>query len=429
MSRLFGGSGSLRCKALCLCILLTCVPSWSQHIEIIHNLGSSPEDGSIPLGGVVADSKGSLYGTTTDAGNGGCQGTVYELAPPTSSGTGWTETILYRCTGLTGGDGLEGNVVFDAAGNLYFTAGYGGNQSCLGGCGMVVELTPTSPGQLWMENDIYLFSGPDGQQPLAGLILDGHGNLYGTASAGGQSGSGLVFELSPPAAPGGTWSETVLHDFTGGDDGGLPAAPLLFDAAGNLYSTTYKGGSMNAGTVFELSSTGNNWNETVLHNFGASNDGANPALGGLITDRAGNLYGTTQRGGSHGGGTAFMMGPPGEEWGYQILYSFGASSKDGQIVQGGLALSSNGALYGTTDEGGIFTLGTIFRLSPVSGGSWRERILHNFGDHDSGAGFPEAGVLIYKSALFGTASTGGAGTDGQGAVYQLLLPYPVAPSH
>jgi uncharacterized repeat protein (TIGR03803 family) len=294
---------------------------------------------------------------------------------------------------------------------------------------MVVELTPTSPGQLWMENDIYLFSGPDGQQPLAGLILDGHGNLYGTASAGGQSGSGLVFELSPPAAPGGTWSETVLHDFTGGDDGGLPAAPLLFDAAGNLYSTTYKGGSMNAGTVFELSSTGNNWNETVLHNFGASNDGANPALGGLITDRAGNLYGTTQRGGSHGGGTAFMMGPPGEEWGYQILYSFGASSKDGQIVQGGLALSSNGALYGTTDEGGIFTLGTIFRLSPVSGGSWRERILHNFGDHDSGAGFPEAGVLIYKSALFGTASTGGAGTDGQGAVYQLLLPYPVAPSH
>jgi len=257
------------------------------------------------------DGAGNLYGTTREGGaNKG--GVVFQLAP---SGTGWSETVLYSfCSqsNCTDGANPAAGLIMDGAGNLYGTTIFGGTGSPANGT--VFMLTPDPTGTVWTETVLYLFCSQtncaDGANPRAGLIMDATGNLYGTTQGGGGHGSGVVFELTPD--PTGTvWTETVLYSFCSQTpncaDGSGPVAGLIMDAAGNLYGTTFRGGNgadiFGNGVVFELTPdpTGTVWTETVLYSFCSQTNCAdgNLPLAGLIMDAAGNLYGTTSVGGSN----------------------------------------------------------------------------------------------------------------------------------
>jgi uncharacterized repeat protein (TIGR03803 family) len=201
----------------------------------------------------------------------------------------------------------------------------------------------------------------NGGAPLGGLISDTAGNLYGTTFSGGTNDllpDGTVFELTPPSTSGGNWSESVLWSFNG-TDGSEPVAGLIMDKGGNLYGTTTEGGAhASEGTVFELtppSTSGGGWTESILWSFGVTaTDGRYP-FGGLISDSAGNLYGTTQQGGVHNVGTVFKLIPPstsGGNWAESILWSFAGIGIDGAAPEAGLIMDSSGNLYGTTVEGG-----------------------------------------------------------------------------
>jgi uncharacterized repeat protein (TIGR03803 family) len=221
---------------------------------------------------------------------------------------------------------------------------------------------------------LHNFNGTDGAYSQAGLIFDAAGNLYGTTAGGGTSFAGTVFELTPIA--GGGWTEKVLHNFNNdGTDGYLLYAGLVMDAAGNLYGTTYEGGTYNGGTVFELTPTaGGGWTEQVLWSFGNGTDGIEPQAD-LIFDAAGNLYGTTRVGGAYGPGTVFELTPTGSGgWTERVLHNF--NGMDGNNLSGGLIFDAAGNIYGTTGFGGTDDKGTVFELSPAAGGGWTEQALH-----------------------------------------------------
>ena len=239
---------------------------------------------------------------------------------PNLDGT-YSESVLHRFTadhpvgaGFGGSDGQypSGNLIADAAGNLYGTTYYGGGSDCDGyGCGTVFKLTANLDGT-YSERVVYSFTGGrDGAAPAAGLLADAGGNIYGTTREGGDdhtclTGCGTVFKLT--ANLDGSYSETVMYRFTGGSDGETPSSGLIADAVGNLYGTAYSGGVFVpgcfrwCGTLFTLSPTGS---FAVLHSF-TFDDGGNPS-GDLMADAAGNLYGTTTDGGSNNWGTVFKL--------------------------------------------------------------------------------------------------------------------------
>jgi uncharacterized repeat protein (TIGR03803 family) len=318
-------------------------------------------------------------------------------------------------------------LIFDAAGNLYGTTACGGPNRC-GGTkgGTVFELMPQTGGG-WTEKTLHEFgSGKDGYNLYAGLIFDADGNLYSTTCKGGAYDQGTVFELSPTSDGG--WKEKILHAFNNnGKDGYCPQSGLVFDAPGNLYGTTFYGGSREnctngevlCGTVFELSPTAKGgWAEKILHNFGNNEDGAAP-YAGVIFDAAGNIYGTTTGGGnitqdcgSGGCGIAFELTKMCGGWTERILHRFG-SGKDGFRPLGGLIFDASSNLYGATSGGGNSTncdsvgCGTVFELMPVLGGEWTETLLYNFNGEDGA--FPQAGLIFDASGnLYGTAGSGGA---------------------
>ncbi len=226
---------------------------------------------------------------------------------------------------------------------------------------------------------------------------------------------------------GGTASsqETVLHSFGNGTDGNSPTTALIQDGAGNLYGTTVGGGTHGYGTVFELTPRGGGgWTETVLHSFNQNgSDGAYP-YAGLAFDAAGNLYGTTSNGGIHACdgivfncGTVFELSPrQGGGWTETILHSFN-SPGDGYYPYAGLTFDSHGNLYGTTSQGGIHGFGTVFELTPRQGGGWTETVLHSFGNGTDGW-YPDAGLIVDAAGnLYGTTSQGGI--HSLGAVFEL----------
>jgi len=321
-------------------------------------------DGQNPAGSLIRDSAGNLYGTTSAGGVYG-GGTVFELKP-NALGI-YTEMVLYNF-GSYGGDGLNpmGNLIFDSGGNLYGTTALGGSSSK----GTVFKLSPNGSG--FSESVLFRFGNcSDGVNPYAGLVLDDSGNLYGTTYGGGTFGYGTVFELSPNG--GGCSAETVLYSFAN-TDGANPYAGLIFDGSGNLYGTTVSGGTNNnGGTVFELSppSGGGNWTETGLYSFGSGSDGVHP-YAGLVFDNSGDLYGTTLNGGMyHNGGTVFELAPnaaaPNRCCREVMRYSFGMGNGNyGQNPMGGVAIDGSGNMLGTTSFGGLNGSGTVFAMIPAS---------------------------------------------------------------
>lgn len=269
--------------------------------------------------------------------------------------------------------------------------------------GLGIFVTPRGHAQEF--SVIHSFTGgKDGANPLAGFVTDAaQQNAYGTASAGGKYGAGVVFQLNQHG-------ETVLYSFTGGVDGANPQASLILDAAGNVYGTTFAGGKYGAGVVFKVSKKV----ESVLYNFAGGADGANPESH-LVMDSAGNLYGTTSAGGAYGLGTVFEVTPDNRE---TVLYSFGKGT-DGATPVAGLTLDASGNLYGTTSAGGLYTYGTVFQLTQ-SGSSWTENILYNF-QMGSDGGVPYAGLTFDGSGnLYGAATDGGdGGSNGGGTIFKL----------
>jgi uncharacterized repeat protein (TIGR03803 family) len=331
---------------------------WTEHILYSFQGGT---DGSTPSSGLIADSAGNLYGETSQGGSQSL-GTVYELSP---SNSGWTETVLYSFVDASTGVSPAGGLAFDSKGNLYGTTSQGGVPLGLGtvfqltlnqngnwtervilgfgrdrdgglpfaglvldaqgnmfgttlagyGAGTVYELTPQQNGK-WKTTVLHRFTGgKDGANPSGNLILDAAGDFYGTAQSGGAGcdfGCGTVFKLTRGATG---WKFSVLYRFTGGQDGQQPDGTLAFDLSGNLYGTTAEGGGtgcsfgFGCGTAFELSPTAKGpWTETVLHRFQKPPDGLTP-MGGLLADTQGNWYGTTISGGANSDGTVFELTP------------------------------------------------------------------------------------------------------------------------
>jgi uncharacterized repeat protein (TIGR03803 family) len=247
--------------------------------------------------------------------------------------------------------------------------------------------------------------GADGANPLAGFMIDGLGNLYGTATQGGKFGAGVVLKINRRG------HVIALYSFHGGSDGAYPSASLVRDASGSLYGTTAAGGAYGAGVVFKVPGKGL---ETVLYSFKGGADGANPAAR-LAKDLAGNLYGTTTAGGTYNGGTVFKLSPAGQE---TVLYSFGHGA-DGAIPIAGVTIDGTGKLYGTTSVGGAYGNGTVFQLTP-SNPTWTENILHHFGMGNDGGILYSGLVLDGAGNLYGAATDGGnGGENGGGTIFEL----------
>ena len=286
------------------------------------------------------------------------------------------------------------------------------------------------------EQVIYTFTGGNDGSGPTGLIQDSAGNLYGTAFSGGPEQAGTVFELSPPAKNGDPWTETTLHTFLFSQGQGIgPAAGLVADGMGNLYGTTWLGGPASSGLVFELSPPprkGGTWTYQVLYAFpGSANDGTSP-VAPLAMDSAGNLYGTTQSGGTGGCaggcGIVFRLAPPsqpGGVWTETILYNFPGTFPGNGGTPGGVTLDAKGGVYGTTVTHGGGPAGTVFRLSPPKGHGthWNHALLYAFGGFADGA-IPSSGVVFDQNGnLYGVTAGGGAGTNcfgsACGTVYEL----------
>jgi uncharacterized repeat protein (TIGR03803 family) len=325
-------------------------------------------DGASP-GGLIVGKDGRLYGTTAFGGASG-NGTVFELTPPELPGRAWTERVLHHFT-RQGGDGCDpdGTLIFGKNGELYGTTQSGGTPGQ--GAGIVFRLTPPAiPGGPWAETVLYTFTGPnDGANPQADLTLDKAGALYGTTNCA-TPGAGVVFKLEPPAMPGTEWMETVLHHFTGQHgDGACSSGGLMFGQNGALYGTTTMG-EQGRGSVFELkppATPGGPWTETVLHPFTGLNGDGSDVLGALAPGPDGALYGATRVGGQWGAGTIFELKPPaapGGPWTETVLHTFkGPADGANPSLMPRLILEPSGKIYGVAAHGGPEGGGTVFRLT------------------------------------------------------------------
>ena len=409
------------CILLYVFVLAGTSSALGQREEVLYRF-SSGRDGSAPMTSLVSDPSGNLYGATY----GGNQ--VFELSPPATPGAPWTKTALYYFRMTHEDDNVISVLTFDASGNLYGAA----SQDGASGQGSVFRLTPpTSRGGGWTENVLYSFNGTVGSVPYGGVIFDKAGNIFGTTRDDYVGSYGTVYELSPPAAKGGAWTGTLLYRFAGSTDGCGPNGKLVFGANGALFGTAVQcGGTQNlcffgCGTVFELvppALPGGTWTEQTIYEFQGGTDGDQP-VNGLVADGKGNFYGATQAGGGScttddfACGTVFELSPPtapGGNWTEAIVYTF-TGYGDGEGPQGGVIIDRAGNLYGATTFGGNLSCytndgcGAVFELSPPAdqGGLWKETTLHTFTGPTDGA-IPFGGLTLYEdTVLYGTTDGGG----------------------
>jgi uncharacterized repeat protein (TIGR03803 family) len=390
-------------------LLLTCasLPTQAQTYKVLHTFTGAPKDGQWPLGTLVRDAAGNLYGTTQEGGSGMCGqfscGTVFMV---NKSGN---EVGVFSFNGEDGGFPFAG-LLRDAAGNLYGTTMEGGTHSCQNGsyssgCGTVFQLNKRGNKLRY-----YSFDGSNGEFPQS-TPVELSGSFYGTTLEGGNNNFGILYKVNALG------KETVLHRFTGGSDGCAPGA-LTADTNGNLYGVTGIGLCNGTGTLFELDTAGT---FTTLYEFGGD-VGYLPRS--LTFDTQGNLYGTAEDGGSNGDGTVFELSPGNGTWTGRPLYAFCSLPlcADGDSPRGQLVRDANtGNIYGVTYDGDTFGNGTIFKLDP----SGNETVLYSFTGGSDG-GFPFGGLVMDASGnLYGTAEGGGdiscpgSGGVGCGVVFEL----------
>jgi uncharacterized repeat protein (TIGR03803 family) len=392
-------------RAITLLPLVFATVCNAHPVTILHSFAAGPSDGAFPnYGGVAIDASGNLYGSTTGGGPRYQYGTVFELAPD------GTISLLYSFQCLSDGCQPEGGVTLDSSGDIIGTATSGGVSTgdCSDGCGVIFKITANNQYSI-----LHAFmSYGDGQFPYGTPILDQSGNIYGTTS----STAGTVFEI-------GSEGYSVRYEFGGAGDGYAPHAGVVEDAAGNLYGTTSSGGDdtcrgllTGCGVVFKLTPDGK---ESILHTFEHEADGACPE-GGLAIDPAGNIFGTTYLGGTtycggNGCGALFKIAPDGT---FTTLRAFlGPSHKsDGAFPTAGVVVDKKGNIFGTTSEGGTgcpYTgCGTVFEFNAAG----HYEILHHFGGMPDGE-LPLAPLIEKNGKLYGTTQLGGA--NGFGTVFRM----------
>jgi len=386
-------------------IALSLVSATATTTDVIFSFDEA--DGEYADTDLETDSAGNIYGTTVLGGDHG-SGTVFQLSPTPS---GWVQTVLYSFTG--GADGAEPykGVTIDGQGNLYGTAVAGGSGSCEGGCGVVYKLT--NSGATWTQTVIHAFTGgDDGSGPGARVTVDGSGKVYGMTPTGGAYGLGTIYEIRQRGV---SWRFHVIHSFTGGADGSSGSAGRMFLNNRNLYGAATTGGLNGAGVVFQLTPTAvGEWNFTTLYSFRGQPDGSFP-YGALLRAASGKFYGTTYYGGANGIGTVYELSPrPTGEWAERVIYSF-RNGNDGNSPISNLVSDATGNLYGTTSEGGLGS-GTIFKLSPIGGGRWSESVVHSFAGSPDGSSSYNGMVVDPSGNFFGATVHGGTADDG--CVYQ-----------
>ena len=409
------------------------------------------ETGAYPLGTLLRDRDGALYGATWLDGAHG-SGTIFKLAPPAPGQTDWSVSVVYAFTGGLDGDGPNPGLVMDSRGAIYGTTQYGGSSLQ----GVAFKLSPpASGGTEWRETVLhnfsysYVYNLSDGAFPSGGLIMDNQGALYGATDLGGSTadlsgnGFGAVFKLTPVDAGRTQFQETVLYRFSSVVDGQSPMSALTLDAAGALYGTTLYGGTgpcsdwlsniIGCGTVFKVTppATGNSaWTKTTLYSFVGGADGAVPE-GRLLLDTDGAVYGATYQGGPSacvdwaystiGCGIIFKLTPAargGSAWTESIIHTF--MGPDGANPQGGVIMDSTGTLFGSASGGGpvsygmVGGYGIVFKLTPPAMGqqSWTQTVLYSFDVETSG--IRPIGELVRDPAghLFGVTNSGGTNLGG-----------------
>ena len=393
---------------LVLAVVFSVTASAQSSERVLFSFPKSGVDGTFAGHPLYLDAAGNLFGTA-DSGGAKGEGTVFELSAPVHGVR--KLSVLYSFKNGSDGRNPAGAVVFDASGNLYGAALGGADNS-----GVIYKLTPGAGGT-WTQSVIYTF-GPtsvNGTFPN-GLTIDAAGNLYGTTYEGGTGfgGYGTVFELTSNSS--GTWSLTTLYNFSG-SDGALPMAELVLDAAGNLYGTTSGGGANNgAGTVFELSpSSGGTWTEKLLCTFPYGKYYERPQSA-VWLDAAGNIYGTTAGSDTTPAyGSAYELTPNGDgSWASHTLHRFGGPG-DGSLPAG-LVGDSSGNLFGSTASGGADNDGIVYELKKNASGQWIEKLIHNFTGGNDG-GFPGTLVMGAGNVFYGATYSGGSGEVG--VIYEM----------
>ncbi len=384
-----------------LLLAIVSQPAQSQTYSVIYNFTAQGSDGATPYGGPILDQFGNLYGTTNLGGTNGA-GSVYKLSPVRSS---WKYRSLYSFKAGPDGSGPAFGTLAIGPGRALYGTTEGGRPF-----GKVFKVSirkePCSTIHC-RESIVHSFgNGTDGAQPIGGVVFDSEGNSYGTTSLGGAYGNGTVFEITSSGI------ESVIYSFTGGSDGTNPVAGVSLDAQGNLYGTTSFGGAYSTGVVYKLSRSGSSWTQTVLYNFQGLSDGQYP-VGGVILDKAGNIFGSTFAGGDNGGGTVYELSPSGGDWTLTTLYSF-SGNFGGPYNK--LTFDVQGNIYGFTNADGTQGLGSVFKLTAANG-SWTFADLYDFTGGSDGAS-PYGSVAVDADGnIFGTAVVGGS--KNQGIVFEI----------
>lgn len=359
-------------------------------------------DGQLPVGPVVFDSSGSLYGVTEEGGV-YSHGTVYKLNPPSQPGGSWTKDTIYAFTdGTDGGDPFT-TLVLDKAGSLYGVTGLGGDLTkCDGnGCGTIFQLTqPAVAGGQWTETTIYAFRNELGR---TGLTVDAAGALYGAATSYTTNNT-YIFKLSPPLAMGSSWTRTIISGVNYNIE-----PNMVFDNKGALYGAVWS-------AIFKLSpptSRGGRWSLVYIYDFTYN---ADPYAGPVIDERTGHLFGTAPYGGLKRCpgtcGVAWELAESGGVWHEENIYDF-TGRADGFFPMAAVTFDTAGALYTTSSYGSQFGPGSVIRLTPMTQtGAWTEETLWQV----TGGTGSVSSIVVHDGSLFGTAESGGSGL---GAVFQV----------
>lgn len=401
----------------------------SDNVQLLHVFPKYQGDGMYPAAGLISDSNGNLYGTTSFGGSGnvadGGAGTVFEL----SLGTGkWKERVIYNFSGGTDGGAPMASLIFDSKGNLYGATYGGGNPAC--GCGVVFELSPRADGT-WSETVLHQFGnqGQELNQSWGPLTFDTKGNLYGTAASGGMlCGCGGIFELTPQAN--GKWKYSDIYLFTGAQDGGNPESRLIFDSEGNLYGAAGTA-VFTPVTIFELTPTSGRWQFQLLATLpGCGACDQYGVMSAPTFDTKGNLFGTITVGGRYGYGYLYEVYRQNGSWTWTTLHDF-TGGHDGGFPYTAPLFDSKGNMYGATY--GVGTVygsscgfpcngGTVWQLVPGEGGQWTMFTLHVFGDTEYETQGPIGDVLMNSTgSLIGATFFGPAGylNNWYGTVFEL----------